>query len=148
MSVFGLQLKIYEGTLCDQEHGFVTAQLPKLRSLAGSGGLKLEAKFSPLLTLADDVATLGPDIILREDYKAIDTMKVRLDILDNSLKARLAKKSTAVEPIQRGPCSITVKFGGHQNELNFPFPMNVARSTVRVSRKSSYIEVSTTPTQF
>jgi hypothetical protein len=68
-------------------------------------------------------------------------MKIRLDILKESLKARLAKKSTAVELIQTDPCSIMVKYGGHENELNFPFLVNVARCTVRASRKLSYIEV-------
>ena len=62
----------------DQEHVFVTAQPPKFP--AASGALELaEAKLSPLRTVTDDVAILGPDIIFREDHKAIDMMKIRLN---------------------------------------------------------------------
>jgi hypothetical protein len=68
-------------------------------------------------------------------------MKIHLDIVKESLKARLAEKRTAVEPIQTDPCSITVKYGGHENRFKFPFPANVVSCTVRVSRNSSYIEV-------
>jgi hypothetical protein len=141
-SVIGIQLRIYEAVLCDQEHVFVTAQPPMLTSLSISRDpKKTKANFPPLRTLANDVTISGPEIIFQRDHKAIDTMKIRLDIVSESLKAKLSRKSTAVKPIQTDPCSITLKYGGHEDQLKFFFPVNVVECTVRIARKLSYIEV-------
>jgi hypothetical protein len=44
------------------------------------------------------VSILGPQILLQSHYKTVDTMKFRLDVEEDSLKAKLA-----VEPIQSDP---------------------------------------------
>ena len=56
-------------------------------------------------------------------------IKTWLDILKES-KTMLAK-NTGVEPIQTNSCSITVKYGGYENELNLPFSVNVTTCAMK-----------------
>jgi hypothetical protein len=72
VSVFSIQLKIYEATLCDEEHVFVTTWPPRLPSSTTSGSSRLaKVKILPLRTLADGVAILSPDITFEKITKRL-----------------------------------------------------------------------------
>ena len=143
VSKFGILLNVFEATLGDRDHVFITAQppgiiLPITPIASNSVHVQTEGAYK---WTTKGVSILGPQILLHSHYKTVATMKFRLDVEEDSLKAKLAFKTTAVEPIQSDPCSILLKFGGWDQPLVFPFPVNVASCTVRISRKQSYMEV-------
>jgi hypothetical protein len=136
---FGILLKIFEATLGDQDHVVVTGQLPGITAPILSRAVMAEK--ADLKHINNGVLIIGPDILLQSDCRTFDTMMFRLELQEETLKTKLAVKTTAVEPSQSDPCSILVSFGGWAEQLVFPFPINVEKSRVRISRKQSYIEV-------
>ena len=136
---FGIQLKIFEATLGDQDHVVVTEQLPGITAPILSKAVMIEK--ADLKHVNNGVLIIGPDILMQSDCRTIDTMMFRLELQEEALKTKLAVKTTAVEPFQSDPCSILVSFAGWAEQLVFPFPINVEKSRVRIARKQSYIEV-------
>jgi hypothetical protein len=136
---FGIQLKIFEATLGDQDHVVVTEQLPGITAPILSKAVMVER--ADLKHVNNGVLIIGPDMLMQSDCRTFDTMMFRLELQEEALKTKLAVKTTAVEPSQSDPCSILVSFGGWAEQLVFPFPINVEKSRVRISRKQSYIEV-------
>jgi hypothetical protein len=137
---FGIQLKIYEATLDDQDHVIIASQLPKLSQIM--------LKVPNMTEIAENVNELisgvsvhEPEALFHRDCKAIEELKILLKVEDDSKKAILAIRDTAVAATQRDPWSILVTFGGWSEPLIYPFPVNAASSRLRVSRKQSYIEV-------
>jgi hypothetical protein len=111
---FGILLKVF-----DRDHVFITAQPPGIMSPITLSACNSEGAYKQT---TEGVSVLGPEILLQTHCRAVESMKFRLDVEEDSLKAKLAVKSTAVEPIQRDPCSILLKFGGWDEPLIFPFP--------------------------
>jgi hypothetical protein len=136
---FGIQLKIFEASLGDQDHVVVTEQLPGITAPILSRAVMVEK--ADLKHINNGVLIIGPDILLQSDCRTFDTMMFRLELQEETLKTKLAVKTTAVEPSQSDPRSILVSFGRWAEQLVFPFPINVEKSRVRISRKQSYIEV-------
>jgi hypothetical protein len=137
---FGTQLKIYEATLGDRDHVIITSQLPRLSQMMLKAPIMI-AIANNLNETIDGVSVRGPEALFQSDCKAIKELKFLLNVEDDSRKATLAVRDTAVEATQEGPCSILVTFGGWSKPFIFPFPVNVACCKLRISRKQSYIEV-------
>jgi hypothetical protein len=132
------QLKIFEATIDDRDHVVITRQLPGIAISVVSR--EVVAEKADLKQAINGVLILGPEILLESDHRATDTVMLRLGLQEEILKTKLAMKAIAVEPSQRDHCSILVTFGEWADLLVFPFPVNVEKSRVRISRKQSYID--------
>jgi len=75
---FGIQLKIFEATLGDQDHVVVTGQLPGITAPILSRAVMAEK--ADLKHINNSVLIIGPDILLQSDYRTFDTMMFRLEL--------------------------------------------------------------------
>jgi len=123
---FGIQLKIFEATIGNQDHVIVTRRLPRITTPIVLRAVVAEK--ADLKQATNSVLILGPDVLLQSDCRAINTIMFWLELQEETMKTKLAVKTTAVEPSQRDPCSILVTFGGWAEPLVFPFLVNVEKS--------------------
>jgi len=90
---FGIQLKIFEATLGEQDHVVITEQLPGITAPILSRAVMVEQ--ADLKHINNGVLIIGPEILLQSDCRTFDTMIFRLELQEETLKTKLAVKMTS-----------------------------------------------------
>ncbi|KIW74850.1 hypothetical protein Z517_11620 [Fonsecaea pedrosoi CBS 271.37] len=135
----GIEMNIYETNLGDEENVFMTKDPPN------------QPESASLCTLPNDDSEDSPPqgqvartvISANVDSNAprIAGLTGRLELLTEDVKAAM-KSGSKVESVQVSPCTVIATVGLMASPIVLEFPSPVlARSKIRIARKSSYIEI-------
>ncbi len=137
--VLGPEMNVYETTLGDQDHVFITRNRPNLKGYASMGSSPdIGKKFSDS---SNQLVRSTVTAKFNRETGQISTLTGRLDIIADDIKSALGS-GAQVETVEISPCVIAVIIGKMKEQrLHFPAPVYQACLKCRIARKSSYLEV-------
>jgi hypothetical protein len=136
----GLEMKVFETTLGNEENVYVTKYLPSLTGTVAIHGFSTSECKPHELPKNDFKTTITANIIQTD--RRIVSLTGRIDLLSDGLKDKL-RSGCAIETTQTAPCEIVIAFTGKNGSmlLQFPAPLVRNKGRTRIARKSSYVEV-------
>ena len=152
----GSDLTMFRTKLRDAERVLVLSQPPVVGASANvstGGGTGVgedlsseQAAITPDVTQGTSSNTIH--VQMKDLFSAIESFTIRIDVTDPNAQAALAEKQTVPTVNSSSELSRSLdaclRIGTHTFSLRFPLPVDVARSKLRVARRSSYVEVSRT----
>jgi len=146
---YGTDLQIFKAALCDETKirlvsyisrhhptPVVTTLSPEHRGTSPTNGSSTD---SPETITPDGRVSLSPPKLGVKNAKAILTRRVTL-LTESDLQ--ILGANATVSLTQTSPCTVTLTYGSSARLCQFPYPVNGQASTVRVARRSGWIEVS------
>lgn len=139
----GPELTIFEAPLSD-------SAVTLCRERAGDKFRVLTPEFIPPLEQAIPPAYTGLRVgqvgVTLSSLNEIDKFKVRLDYHNGGKEHAALKLGSSVDIKQDSPCTVLLGISGcKKHRLAFPYPVNSLIHTLRVSRKSAWIELLVNP---
>ncbi|KAK3333065.1 hypothetical protein B0T19DRAFT_381678 [Cercophora scortea] len=136
----GIELNVFETSLADAEHVYVSKYLPNQSGIMAVAGFADSGEASRPGELSQDVtASMKASVDSRTGR--ISAFTTRLDIAVDVLKSALKDGC----PVQTAPGSsnmeLTVTVGGMPLKVTFPTPVVGSGCKTRIARESSYIEL-------
>ncbi|KAF8472696.1 hypothetical protein BDZ91DRAFT_676670 [Kalaharituber pfeilii] len=139
ISLLGPELAVFKAKLLDEAHVRISKNLPGLQQRDWSQGCTESTTVEEGPRLPGGTTLSLPSLIWSKNYESLEKI---------SVTARGAKLGTLLEIGEvinqkpSSPCSLSISVGDHYDfTVPFPFPVNGSRSTLRIARKSGYIEV-------
>lgn len=132
----GDQLAIYETKVADEEHVFITRERPTPSGNANVGGMTATSTREPATAVDINCVSLS----FNSSCSRVIKLSRRIDIVDMDGKNALSS-GACLRDEQSLPSQITVKYGPHSHDFNFPFPVDGSTTKLKVARKTFYIEV-------
>ena len=140
MKVLGLEMKVYETNLGNEDNVYITKHPPNQSGHASVCGFAGGDE----VTQGTSDEAVRTTIAANVDLKTarITAMTGRVIVLSEDVKSSL-RNGAGVETIQISPCIIAVVIGksAQRYHLYFPTPVLRSLSRARIARKSSYVEV-------
>lgn len=133
----GVQLTVYETKLEDKAHVFITQERPTPSANNANPALVTPRTALERPTTADINCV---SISFDSSYSRVVKFSQRIDIVDVHSRCTLSSGADLKDE-QSLPSQITVRYGSHHQDFNFPFPVDGSSTKLRVARKTFYIEV-------
>ena len=153
MNQLGFDLMVYRTKLTNAERVFVLAQPPVVASASGSRAREAGADraitaghWQEAISSPDVLQGAGVDVQMDDTLSTVQSFTIRIDVTDPGAQAVLADTQTV--PTVNSSFGSTrsldayMKIATHTFPLQFPLPVDVTRTKLRVARRSSYVEVS------
>ena len=136
----GIEMNVYETTLGDLDHVYLTKFRPNLSGHASVCNFEAANKVSGQASNNEVASTVKANVDLKTGQ--IKSLTGRLNMLSGRTKSNLTSGAT-IETVQVAPDTIGITIGNDGPKFNIPFPVPVlrSRSKLRIARKSSYVEV-------
>lgn len=138
----GIELSIFETTLGDSEHVYISRIPPNLTETALAHASNGATQRTTQMTHHQHSTTITANVT--QSDKSISSLCVRTDLRSSALRHAL-QSGCVVKITQTAPSVITITIvltgDNCQLLLQFPAPIYGTRSKTRIARKSSYIEV-------
>ena len=131
----GWALSVYKTRLTDSKHVFVCPKYPNINAVSS---LENRSESVPAPT-----AVPGATVSLSEAPGKNSVLTTRADCSDHESRSRLSE-GAAVTMTQVSPNEMRVDIGDARKYLQFPAFVDGGRATLRIARKSAYVEVSGT----
>ncbi|KAL0571419.1 hypothetical protein V5O48_010535, partial [Marasmius crinis-equi] len=135
MSKLGMMMLIYKARISDLNHVFICSKYPNLDAPPSShqhiGGSTL-----PNLPYNSPGTVVTPS----SNHTTIATLTIRANCTDGDARDRLSEGAQVIG-VQVSPIEMRVDIGGTKKYLQFPAFVDGSRATLRVARKSGYVEV-------
>ncbi|CAE6466803.1 unnamed protein product [Rhizoctonia solani] len=136
----GHDLDIFKTQVTNQDHVLI------LRSRPMQTPYKQELPLLPTLSPPSDIATCECQSFWRGDRWYIKDITARYDVTDPGEKSSLAGGAKVSMQLV-GPCRLHLSIDKYEHIISIPFPAKESDITVRIARKSGYIEMVTVPYQ-
>ncbi|CAE6485882.1 unnamed protein product, partial [Rhizoctonia solani] len=136
----GHDLDIFKTAVKNQEHVRI------LRSRPMNTPYKQQLAPLPTLPSPSSAATCECKSYWRGDRWYIKDITVRHDVTDPEEKSSLAG-GAKVSMQLAGPCRLRLSINDYTHIISIPFPANESDITIRIAKKSGYIEMVTVPYQ-
>jgi hypothetical protein len=139
---YGTELEIFRGNLLDERKVRLVSALPGHETptspLATEAWKSNDDNFlSPATTATDgSISVTHPELSRQNDRLYLTR---RLNLLTDSARQNLLDSKITVK--QFSPCTVNVSYGTANYLFQFPYPVNGESPTVRVARKSGWIEL-------
>ncbi|CAE6396041.1 unnamed protein product [Rhizoctonia solani] len=136
----GHDLDIFKTQVVNQDHVRI------LRSRPMQTPHKQKLPLLPTPPTSSSVATCECKSYWRGDRWYVKDITVRHDVTDDGEKSSLAGGAKVSMKLVR-PCRLRLSIDKYEHIVNIPFPAKESDVTVRIARKSGYIEMVTVPYQ-
>jgi hypothetical protein len=137
--VFGVELNIFQTTLENGKHVYVSRHQPNLTGTAFAHCLRRDEHKPTESALQEFKTTFSANVMQSEGI--ITALTGRMNLLSERLKDSL-RSGCAVGNTQTGPCDLAIALTDeHAHLMLFPVPVCAKNSKTRIARKSSYVEV-------
>jgi hypothetical protein len=140
MQSLGVEMNIFETTLGDEDHVYVSRHPPNLTGTAFTPCSCGDENKSSELVAHEFKIAFSASVVQAEGK--IATLSGRMDFVSERLKQSL-KSGRVVKTTQTAPCDLAIAFTGENTQISLPFPVPVCgnKSKTRIARKSSYVEI-------
>ena len=140
LKTLGMEMNIYATRLGDKENVYITKDRPNQSGHILLGNFISNHQTTQGLSNGSANATLTANVDPKTAH--VTGFVGRVDIISEDVKNAL-RDQAQVNSFQISPCIIAIVIGkrAFKFELNFPTPVLQSRSTCRIARRSSYVEV-------
>ena len=136
----GLEMNIYKTELGDRQNVYITKVRPNQSGHVSLSNFALA--HSTVQGSSNDSAHANITANVDQKTTRIVGFVGRVDIISESIKSAL-RDQARVSTLQISPCIVAVIIGENtfRYQFNFPTPVLQSRSTCRIARKSSFVEI-------
>ena len=136
----GLELRVFETNLGDDRRIHVTKFMPHMSGhpIFGASGSNMKSSSSSAETGFRKTSSAN----VAADGSQITGLTCKIDFHSVTAKTKLSDKTSLVELSSQSPMAIEVIVGrAIRCRAQFPLPVSISRTKLRIARKSSYVEV-------
>ncbi|AEO58629.1 hypothetical protein MYCTH_95272 [Thermothelomyces thermophilus ATCC 42464] len=134
----GVDLCIFKTNLGDTNHVYISKDLPNQAGTIVVAGFAKDAFASPAPENSEVRTTVS--VTINPNTARIACMTARLDVVSDALKSALLG-SCPVQSTTTSPCTFTITINKTPVKVTFPVPVVAESYTMRIARKSAYIEL-------